>query len=37
MVKLIRARQSKAESWMPKYEFIRMCKCNETDVLSGKV
>ena len=36
MVKLIRARMSKAETWMPKYEFVRMCKCNENDIMSGK-
>lgn len=36
-VKLVRARKSKADSWTPKYEFINMCKCNEKDVLAGKV
>ncbi len=36
-VKLIRARKSKSESWAPRYEFIKMCKCNENDVMSGKV
>ncbi len=36
-VKLVRARKSKADSWTPKYEFINMCKCNEKDILAGKV
>ena len=36
-VKLVRARKSKTDSWTPKYEFINMCKCNEKDVLAGKV
>lgn len=36
MVKLIRARKSKADTWMPKYEFTRVCKCNESDIMSGK-
>ncbi|MDP8201273.1 MAG: hypothetical protein P9M11_03960 [Candidatus Tenebribacter burtonii] len=36
-VKLVRARSSKANSWTPKYEFVSMCKCNEKDILSGKV
>ncbi len=36
-VKLIRARKSKGESWQPRYEFIKMCKCNENDVMSGKI
>jgi len=36
-VKLIRARSSKANSWAPKYDFVNMCKCNENDVLTGKI
>ena len=36
-VKLVRARKSKADSWTPKYEFINMCKCNENDILTGKI
>jgi len=36
-VKLVRARKSKADSWTPKYEFVSMCKCNEKDILAGKV
>ena len=36
MIKLVRARKSKAETWMPKYEFARVCKCNENDIMSGK-
>ena len=36
-VKLIRANKSKADSWTPKYEFVSVCKCNEQDVMSGKI
>ncbi|MCD4830049.1 MAG: hypothetical protein K8R90_11530 [Candidatus Cloacimonetes bacterium] len=36
MVKLIRARKSKAGTWMPNYKFARVCKCNEADLMSGK-
>ena len=36
-VKLIRARSSKANSWAPKYDFVNMCKCNEKDILTGKL
>lgn len=36
-VRIIRSKKSKAGSWMPKYEMISMCKCNEKDVMSGKV
>jgi len=36
-VKLIRARSSKANSWAPKYDFVNMCKCNEKDILTGKI
>ena len=36
-VKLIRAKKSKAETWTPKYEFVDLCKCNENDIMSGKV
>lgn len=36
-VKLIRANKSKADTWTPGYEFVSVCKCNEQDVMSGKV
>ncbi len=36
-IKLIRSQKSKNGSWMPKYEFVNICKCNEKDILSGKV
>jgi uncharacterized protein with PIN domain len=36
-VKLIRANKSKAETWTPKYEFVDLCKCNENDIMSGKI
>lgn len=36
-VKLVRNKKSKNGSWAPKYEMIDICKCNEKDVMSGKV
>ncbi len=36
-IKLIRARKSKADSWAPKYEMVSICKCNENDIMSGKI
>ena len=36
-VKLIRANKSKSDSWTPKYDMVSMCKCNEKDIMSGKV
>jgi len=36
-IKLIRANKSKANSWTPRYEFFDICKCNENEVMSGKV
>ena len=35
-IKLVRARNSKGNTWAPKYQFVSMCKCNEKDILSGK-
>lgn len=36
-IKLIRNKKGKKETWIPKYEFVNICKCNEKDILSGKV
>ncbi|MCF7918905.1 MAG: hypothetical protein K9N06_03205 [Candidatus Cloacimonetes bacterium] len=36
-IKLVRKRLSKGNTWMPRYEFANICKCNEADVMSGKV
>jgi hypothetical protein len=36
-IKLVLAKSSKAGSWSPKYEFRNICKCNENDIMSGKV
>ncbi|HPY96754.1 MAG TPA: hypothetical protein PL063_06035 [Candidatus Cloacimonadota bacterium] len=36
-VKLILTRESKAGTWQPKYEFRNVCKCNEQDILAGKI
>ncbi|OQY39642.1 MAG: hypothetical protein B6226_01480 [Candidatus Cloacimonetes bacterium 4572_65] len=36
-IKLVRSRKSKAATWAPKYQLINICKCNEKDILAGKV
>jgi hypothetical protein len=36
-IKLVLEKKSKAGSWSPKYEFRDICKCNENDIMSGKV
>jgi hypothetical protein len=36
-IKLIRANKSKANTWTPRYEFVDICKCNESDIMSGKI
>lgn len=36
-IKLIRSRKSKAGSWAPRYEQVSICKCNENDIMQGKV
>ena len=36
-IKLILSRDSKAGTWAPKYDFRDICKCNEQDILNGKV
>lgn len=35
-IKLVRSRNSKGNTWAPRYQFVSMCKCNEKDILSGK-
>ncbi|HOE90396.1 MAG TPA: hypothetical protein PKZ69_04925 [Candidatus Cloacimonadota bacterium] len=35
--KLILTRESKAGTWQPKYEFRNVCKCNEQDIMAGKI
>lgn len=36
-VKLIQNKKSKANTWMPGYSFLNVCKCNESDVYAGKI
>ncbi len=36
-IKLILSRESKANTWAPKYEFRNICKCNEQDIFTGKI
>lgn len=36
-IKLIRSRKSKADGWAPRYEHVSICKCNENDIMQGKV
>ncbi|MCB5258183.1 MAG: hypothetical protein WC179_02260 [Candidatus Cloacimonadaceae bacterium] len=35
-LKMIINKKKSGDSWSPKYEYIRVCKCNETDLLAGK-
>jgi hypothetical protein len=28
--------QKSKTSWSPRYEFVKICKCNEADIMSGK-
>jgi len=34
-IKLVMSRESKGETWAPKYEMREVCKCNEQDILTG--
>jgi len=36
IAKLIR-RKSNSTKWSPKYEFVKICKCNEKDAMAGKI
>jgi len=36
-IKLILSKQSKSDSWAPRYTFKDICKCNEKDILAGKI
>jgi len=36
-IKLILARESKGSSWAPKYDLVNICKCNEADIMAGKL
>lgn len=36
-IKLILSRTSKANTWAPKYDFRSICKCNEEEIMSGKI
>jgi len=36
-IKLIMSRDSKANTWAPRYEMKNICKCNEQDILNGAV
>lgn len=36
-IKTVRNRKANGEAWAPKYEFLDICKCNEKDIMDGKV
>lgn len=36
-IKLVRSRKAKNGNWAPKYQLVDICKCNEKDILSGKL
>ncbi|HOD60399.1 MAG TPA: hypothetical protein PKH17_06625 [Candidatus Syntrophosphaera sp.] len=35
-LKIITNKKKGSGSWSPKYEYVRVCKCNENDLLAGK-
>jgi len=35
-LKIVTNKKKGSGSWSPKYEYIRVCKCNENDLLAGK-
>jgi len=36
-IKLVMTRDSKSNTWAPKYEMKDICKCNEQEIFSGAV
>ncbi len=36
-LKLIRNKKAKNGNWSPRYQFVNICKCNEKDIMSGKL
>lgn len=35
-IKAITNRKKGTEGWTPRYDFVKICKCNEADFLAGK-
>jgi len=35
-IKLVKNKKTGLTGWSPRYEFARICKCNEADIMSGK-
>lgn len=35
-IKLITNKRKGMEGWAPRFEFAKICKCNEADIMSGK-
>ncbi|MFB3845314.1 MAG: hypothetical protein ACE14O_06145 [Candidatus Cloacimonadaceae bacterium] len=35
VVKLITQKKGQA-GWSPRYDFVKVCKCNENEIMSGK-
>ncbi len=35
-IKAISNKKKGAAGWSPRYEFVKLCKCNETDFMAGK-
>ncbi len=34
-IKLVTQKKGQA-GWQPRYDFVKICKCNEADIMSGK-
>jgi hypothetical protein len=35
-IKTVSNKKKGAAGWSPRYEFVKLCKCNEADFLAGK-
>jgi hypothetical protein len=35
-IKVVGNRNTGQKGWSPRYEFVKICKCNEADFMAGK-
>ena len=36
-IKLVSNKKKGQTGWSPRFEFAKICKCNEADIMSGKI
>ncbi len=36
-IKMVLNKKTKTGTWSPRYEFQSLCKCNEADIMAGKL